>query len=100
MSSYLVFVITYFHIFKGLSIVKLILYQCGTKPFRERGLFIIFTKSIMGLFMSSRNLLFVQKHIKRVTYHFYEVYNGFVYVFKKLIFGQKHINYIWKHRPF
>jgi hypothetical protein len=66
MSSYLIFAITYCHVFKGLSIRRRVDCKIDPVPMWYQALW-----------------------RQRVTYHFYEVYNGFVYVFKKLIFGPK-----------
>ena len=65
-SSYLIFVITYCHVFKGLSVGRRV--DCKIDP--------------IPMWYQS---LWKQK----ATYHFYEVYNAFVSSFKKLIFGPK-----------
>jgi hypothetical protein len=66
MSSYIIFAITYCHVFKGCvypnkSIIKLTLFRCGTPPYGNRRSCIIFMKFIMH----------------------------FISVFKKLILGPK-----------
>jgi hypothetical protein len=66
MYSYLIFSITYCHVFKGLSIEKRVDCKIDPIPMWYQALW---------------------RH--RVTYHFYEVYNRFVSIFKKLIFGSK-----------
>jgi hypothetical protein len=65
MDSYLIIVITYCHVFKGLSIRKRV--ECKIDPVT------------MWYQALSR---------QKVIYCFYEVYNEFVYVFKKLVFGE------------
>jgi hypothetical protein len=65
MASYLIFSITYFHVFKGLTIRKRV--DCKIDPV---------TMWYQALWR------------QKATYYFYEVYNEFVIVFKKLLFGE------------
>jgi hypothetical protein len=66
MSSYLIFSITYCHVFKGLHLAKQV--NCKIDPVH-----------------TWYPALWKQK----AMYHFYEVHNSFVSSFKKLIFGPK-----------
>jgi hypothetical protein len=65
MDFYLIFSITYFHVFKGLTIGKRVDIQidpvtmCYQDPWRQKA-----------------------------TYYFYEVYNKFMTVYKKIVFGE------------
>jgi hypothetical protein len=65
MASYLIFVITYCHIFKGLSIGK----RVNSK-------------------VDPVTMWYEALRRQRVVKHFYEVYNDFVSTFKKLLFGE------------
>jgi hypothetical protein len=64
MASYLIFSITYFDIFKGLNIGERV--NCNVDPV---------TMWYQSLWR------------KKIAHYFYEVYNEFVFVFKKLVFG-------------
>jgi hypothetical protein len=65
MASYLVFAITYCHVFKGLSIAKRVNSKVDPVTMWYQALW-----------------------RKIVVHHFYEVYNNFMYEFKKLLFGE------------
>jgi hypothetical protein len=65
MESYLVFSITYYHVFKGLSIAKKV-------------------NSMVDPVTMWYEALWRQK----ISHHFYEVYNNFMSEFKKLLFGE------------
>jgi hypothetical protein len=64
MDSYLIFFITYCHIFKGFDIGKRV--NCNVDPV---------------------TMLYQALWRKKVAHYFYEVYNEFVFIFKKLVFG-------------
>jgi len=65
MASYLIFSITYFHIFKGLTIGKMV--DCKIDPV---------------------TMWYQDLWRQKATYHFYEVYKKFMTIFKKLLFGE------------
>jgi hypothetical protein len=65
MTSYLIFSITYFHVFKGLTIGKRV--DCKIDPI---------------------TMWYHAPWRQKAAYYFYEVYNEFVTVFKRLLFGE------------
>jgi hypothetical protein len=64
MSSYLIFSITYCHVFKGLHLSKQV--NCKIDPVQ---------------------MWYPALWKQKAMYHFYEVHNAFISSFKKLIFG-------------
>ena len=65
MASYLIFSITYFHVFKGLTIGKRVACKIDLVT-----------------------MWYQTKWRHKTTYYFYEVYNEFIIVFKKLLSGE------------